>query len=175
MDKANKQRVIATLAERFRQANIFYLTDTSHLTVAQVNQLRRLCHKQGVQLTVAKNTLIRKALEAVGRPWGGLIDVLHGPTSIMFSEGPNQPAKVIKEFRKNHDRPILKAAYVDESVFIGDHCLDQLIQLKSRQELVSEVIGLLQSPMRRLVAALCSGGHRLAGIVQALEEKKSTQ
>ncbi len=174
MDKASKQQAIATLTERFRQATIFYLADTSHLTVAQVNQLRRLCHKQGVQLTVAKNTLIRKALEAVGRPYGGLSDVLHGPTSIMFSEGPNQPAKVIKEFRKNHDRPILKAAYVDESVFIGDQYLDQLVLLKSKHELLAEVIGLLQSPMRQLISALCSGGHRLAGIVQALEEKKST-
>ena len=173
MDKAAKQETITSLTDRFSKATNFYLTDTSSLSVEAVNRLRRLCHKQGVELRVAKNTLIRKALEATGKPYDGILEVLHGPTSIMFSESGSFPAKVIREFRKSSEKPVLKAAYIDTAIFIGDNAVEDLANLKSKEELVGEIIGLLQSPAKNVISALLSGGQKLGGILKTLEEKKN--
>src|SRR5262249_38333496 len=171
MDKAAKQETITSLTERFNQATNFYLADTSNLTVEDVNRLRRLCHKQGVEMRVAKNTLIRKALEATGKKYDGIIEALHGPTSIMFSETGSIPAKVIKEFRKTSEKPVLKAAYIDAAIFIGDKSVDELAKLKTKQELIGEIIGLLQSPAKNVISALMSGGNKLSGILKTLEDR----
>jgi len=172
MDKSAKQETITKLTEKFNQATNFYLADTSNLTVEDVNRLRRLCHKQGVEMRVAKNTLIRKALEATGRQYDGIIEALHGPTSIMFSESGSIPAKVIKEFRKTNEKPVLKAAYIDSAIFIGDKSVDELARLKSKQELIGDIIGLLQSPAKNVISALLSGGNKLSGILKTLEDRK---
>ncbi|MEO5675794.1 MAG: 50S ribosomal protein L10 [Chitinophagales bacterium] len=172
MDKAAKQETIEVLTGKFKDASNFYLADASNLTVADINRLRRLCHKQGVELRVAKNTLIRKALEASGGQYDGIMEVLHGPTSIMFSEGASVPAKVIKEFRKAGNKPVLKAAYIDSAIFIGDKSVDELAALKSKNELIGELIGLLQSPAKNVISALLSGGQKLSGILKTLEGRK---
>ncbi|MBX7141156.1 MAG: 50S ribosomal protein L10 [Chitinophagales bacterium] len=172
MDKAAKQDTITRLTEKFNQASNFYLADTSNLTVEDVNRLRRLCHKQGIEMRVAKNTLIRKALEATGKEYDGIIEALHGPTSIMFSESGSVPAKVIKEFRKSNEKPKLKAAYIDSAIYIGDQSVEELARLKSKQELIGDIIGLLQSPAKNIISALQSGGSKLAGVLKTLEERK---
>jgi large subunit ribosomal protein L10 len=172
MEKAAKKESIEVLTAKFNAATNFYLTDASHLSVANVNKLRRLCNKQGVEMRVAKNTLIRKALEATGKQYDGILEVLHGPTSIMFSEAASVPAKVIKEFRKGGSKPILKAAYIDSAIFIGDKSVDELAALKTKQELIGEIIGLLQSPAKNVISALLSGGQKLSGILKTLEDRK---
>ncbi|HYV95779.1 MAG TPA: 50S ribosomal protein L10 [Chitinophagales bacterium] len=174
MEKAAKKETIEVLTAKFNAATNFYLADASNLTVADVNKLRRLCHKQGVEMRVAKNTLIRKALEATGKQYEGIIEVLHGPTSIMFSEGASVPAKVIKEFRKAGERPVLKAAYIDSAIYIGDKSVIDLATLKSKEELVGEIIGLLQSPAKNVISALLSGGQKLSGILKTLEDRKES-
>ncbi|MCS6991282.1 MAG: 50S ribosomal protein L10 [Chitinophagales bacterium] len=174
MLREEKQKIIESLTEQFKSAPYFYLADTSNLSVSEMNQLRRLCYQHGVTLRIAKNTLIRKSLESTGKSYDGLFDVLHGPTSIFFAQSASLPAKVIKEFRKTHEKPVLKAAYVEESIFIGDAVLEQLAALKTKQELIGEIVALLQSPIHRVVQALKSGGDRLAGILKALEERASS-
>jgi len=174
MEKAAKKETIDALTAKFNAATNFYLADASNLTVADVNKLRRLCHKQGVEMRVAKNTLIRKALEATGKQYDGIMEVLHGPTSVMFSEGASIPAKVIKEFRKTSEKPVLKAAYIDSAIFIGDKSVNELASLKSKEELVGEIIGLLQSPAKNVISALLSSGHKLSGILKTLEDRKES-
>lgn len=171
MDKATKKVAIAELTERFSKATNFYLADASNLNVEQINKLRRICFKQGVEFKVAKNTLIRKALESIGTGYDGLFDALHGPTSVMFSETGSIPAKVIKEFRKAGDKPVLKAAYIDSAIYLGDNSLDELSKLKTKHELVGEIIGLLQSPAKNVIGALQSGGQKLSGILKTLENR----
>ncbi len=171
MDKATKKVAIAELTERFSKATNFYLADASNLNVEQINKLRRICFKQGVEFKVAKNTLIRKALESIGTGYDGLFDALHGPTSVMFSETGSIPAKVIKEFRKAGDKPVLKAAYIDSAIYLGDNSLDELSKLKTKHELVGEIIGLLQSPAKNVIGALQSGGQKLSGILKTLEDR----
>ena len=139
----------------------------------QINKLRRLCFKQGVEFKVAKNTLIRKALESIGTGYDGLFEALQGPTSVMFSETGSIPAKVIKEFRKAGDKPVLKAAYIDSAIYLGDTSLDELSKLKTKHELIGEIIGLLQSPAKNVIGALQSGGHKLSGILKTLEDRPS--
>ncbi|MCS6916902.1 MAG: 50S ribosomal protein L10 [Chitinophagales bacterium] len=174
MQREDKQKIIDSLTEQFRSATYFYLADTSSLSVSDINQLRRLCHQHGVQMRVAKNTLIRKSLEATGKSYDGLYQVLQGPTSIMFCETASLPAKVIREFRKSHDKPVLKAAYIEEAIYIGDAVVEELAALKTKQELLGELIGLLQSPVHRVIQALRSGGDKLAGVLKTLEERKSS-
>ncbi len=173
MTKTEKTAAIEALKEKLDTATSFYLTDSSTLTVAQVNKLRKLCFDSGIEMHVVKNTLVRKAMESFSedRNYAALYDALHGPTAIMFSESAKAPAKLIKNFRKDHERPVLKAAYVDTSVFMGDDQVEVLIQLKSKEELVGEVIMLLQSPARNVISALQSGGQTIAGLVKALEER----
>jgi large subunit ribosomal protein L10 len=171
MNKTNKQQVIENLTKSFGEGNYFYFTDTSGLTVEQINKLRRTCFKEGVQLQVAKNTLIKIAMTAVGKYTDELDVVLAGPTAIMFTETGNLPAKLIKTYRKTAPKPILKGAYIDSAIFVGDDQLDTLTNLKTKDELVGEIIGLLQSPIKNVVSALQSGPNTIAGLVKALGER----
>lgn len=173
MTREEKTAAIAELQEALGNSPFFYLADSSTLTVAKINQFRRMCYDKGVTVKVAKNTLIRKALEAISDSKGyeQLFEVLHGPTTILISDNPKAPAKLIEEFRKTSERPILKAAYIDSSVFIGDDQLKALVSLKSKDELVGEIIGLLQSPARTLASQITASGSKIAGIVKALEER----
>ena len=134
--------------------------------------LRRACFKAGVKLEVVKNTLLAKAMEGSDKDFGDLSQTLVGNTSLMFSETGNAPAKVIKEFRKKSDRPLLKGAYIEESVYVGDDQLENLVNIKSKEELLGEIIGLLQSPAKNVISALKSGGSTIAGIVKTLSERE---
>ena len=171
MTKTEKQATIDTLTKKFSDANFFYFTDTSGLTVGKINQLRRICFDKGINLQVAKNTLIKKALVAGGKFSDDLDPVLHGPTAIMFTETGNVPAKVIKQFRAGGDKPALKAAYIDSAIYVGENQLEALINVKSKDELVGDIIGLLQSPAKNVISALKSSGGKLAGIVKTLQER----
>ena len=172
MNKDQKQQYIDDLAQDLSQANVFYLADTADLTVETINQLRRRCFQSGITLRVVKNTLLAKAMDKVeGRNYGNLTDVLGGPTSIMFAEVGNVPAKLIKEFRKKNDKPLLKGAYIEEAIFIGDNQLDALEAIKSREELIGDIIGLLQSPAKNVISGLSGGGQKIAGILKTLSER----
>lgn len=174
MTKKDKSAVIESLKAKFEELPFFYVADSSTLTVEEVNNLRRLCFEKGVEMKVAKNTLIRKALEQVGDSdqYEGLYDSLKGPTTLFFSDVSNLPAKVIKEYRKTSERPILKSAYIDSSIFMGEESLEALSKLKSKDELLGEIIGLLQSPAKNVIGALQSGGQKLMGILETLSEKE---
>jgi large subunit ribosomal protein L10 len=171
MKKEEKTRLIETLSEQLKGANSFYLTDNSTLDAAAESRLRRTCFKKNVKLQVVKNSLLLKAMERTGKPFDELYPILKGTTAIMFSEVANDPAKLIKEFRKTSQKPILKGAYVEESVYLGDNQLDALVNIKSKYELIGDLIGLLQSPAKNVISALQSGGNKLSGIVKTLSEK----
>jgi len=177
MTKDQKNEVIEALKDKFSQYNNFYITDTESLTVEQVVKLRRACFNKKVEMKVAKNTLIKKALEALdGERYTGIYDSLHNVTALMFSENPKDPALIISSFRKdmNGERPVLKAAFIDGDVFAGDNQLEALRTLKSKQDLIGEVIGLLQSPAKNVISALNAGG-KLASLIQAIEAKAQAQ
>lgn len=171
MKKEEKHEIVLGLKEKLSAHNNFYITDTSNLTVAQVNVIRRKCFEKGITMQVAKNTLIRKAMEATGNDYSELFGALKGTSAIMFSEVGNAPAKLIKEVRKNGDRPALKAAYIDSAIFIGDNQLDALTNLKSKDELIGDIIALLQSPAKNVVSGLKASGGKLAGILKTLEQR----
>jgi large subunit ribosomal protein L10 len=172
MTKEQKAQYIDELAAELSTAGVFYLADTSELTVETINQLRRRCFQSNIRLKVVKNTLLSKAMNKIeGKDYGQLHEVLAGPTSIMFSEVGNLPAKIIKDFRKKNVKPILKGAFIDEAIFIGDDQLDTLVSLKSKEELVGEIIGLLQSPAKNVISALKGQGGKIAGILKTLEER----
>lgn len=172
MRKEDKNVVIEELAGKLAESNIFYLADTSELSADNTSKLRRQCFKNGIELKVVKNTLLQKAMERVeGKEYSEMFDVLKGSTSVMFAEVGNAPAKLIKEFRKKNDKPVLKAAYVEEAIFIGDDQLTALSEIKSKEELLGEIVGLLQSPAKNIISALKSGGSTIAGLVKTLEER----
>jgi large subunit ribosomal protein L10 len=172
MTKEEKAQYIDDLATELTAANIFYLADTAELTVDVINSLRRKCYQSNIRIRVVKNTLLSKAMDRVeGKDFGDLRDTLAGATSIMFSEVGNAPAKLIEEFRKKNAKPILKGAYIDEAVFIGDNQLTTLVSLKSRDELIGDIIGLLQSPAKNVVSGLTGAGSKIAGILKTLEER----
>jgi large subunit ribosomal protein L10 len=175
MTKEEKGLIIDELAEKFSQNNHFYITDASGLTVAQVNAFRRLCFNAGVEYVVYKNTLIRKALEKQEGNYEEIFKTLHGFSGVMFSkESGNAPAKVIKEYRKKQEgKPGLKAASIESALFIGEEHLSTLSELKSKNELLGEIISLLQSPAKNVLSALLSGKNTVAGLVKALEERKN--
>jgi len=175
MTKAQKTALIAELKVKFSESSFFYITDSSTLTVEQTNNLRALCYEKGVEMKVVKNTLAIKALEenAEEKNYTPLFDALKGPTAIMFSETGNVPAKVIKEFREKAERPILKAAYIDSDIFIGDDQVEALANLKSKEDLIGDIILLLQSPIKNVVGSLQSGGNTIAGLVKALQEREA--
>jgi len=172
MKSSEKQVIINNLQEQIDDYSHFYLTDISGLNAADTSDLRRLCFKKDVKLVVAKNTLLRKALESSEKGVDDIYDALKGNTSVMFTETGNAPAKLIKEFRKKHDRPVFKAAYVEESVYMGENQLDVLVDIKSKEELIADVIALLQSPMKTVVSQLQSGGNILHGVLDTLKEKE---
>jgi len=172
MTKEEKAKYIDDLTAELTQAGVFYLADTSELSVEVINNLRRKCFQSGVTLKVVKNTLLYKAMERVeGIDYGQLSEVLAGPTSIMFAEVGNVPAKIIQEFRKKSAKPILKGAFVGEAIFIGDNQLETLANIKSKDELLGEIIGLLQSPAKNVISALKGQGGKIAGILKTLEER----
>jgi len=174
MTRSEKSQVIEDLKAKFSESPYFYFADSSALTVEQINKLRRACFEKGIEVQVVKNTLAQKAMEATGdkaEGFQGLYESLVGPTTVFFADTGNAPAKVIKEFRKNFDKPLLKAAYIDSDIFIGDDQLEILSTLKSKDELVGEIIGLLQSPAKNVISALKSSGGTIAGILKTLEER----
>ncbi|HVI47392.1 MAG TPA: 50S ribosomal protein L10 [Chitinophaga sp.] len=167
MNKDQKNEVIELLKSKFSQYSNFYITNTESLTVAQVNNLRKVCFDKKVEMKVAKNTLIRKALESLdSEKYAGIFDALHGVTALMFSDSPKEPAVIISSFRKENnklEKPVLKAAFVGEELYIGDNQLVNLTKIKTKNELVGEVIGLLQSPAKRVIAALLEKGKKEEG------------
>lgn len=157
MTTAQKTEAIELLKEKFSRYNNFYVTDTESLTVAQINTLRRHCFNKNVEMKVAKNTLVRKALESIDKErYNGVYDALHNVTAILFSDSPKEPALIISDFRKENkgEKPLLKAAFIDGEIFSGDAQLVTLTKIKTKNELIGEVIGLLQSPAKRVIAAL---------------------
>jgi len=171
MNKEEKHELVAALADQMKEYGNFYITDTSNLTVEKVNHIRRQCFASDITMQVAKNSLIKKAMETIGGDFSPVYDVLKGSSSILFSKSGTAPAKLIKQLRKKGEKPILKAAYIDAAIFIGDNQLDTLINLKSKEQLIGEIIGLLQSPAKNVISALQSGGNILAGVVKTLQER----
>ena len=172
MTREEKSKVIENLTAQLSDNPIIYLADISTLNATSTSNLRRACFKAGVKLEVVKNTLLAKAMEVSDKDFGDLSKTLVGNTSIMFSETGNAPAKIIKEFRKKSNRPLLKGAYIEESVYVGDDQLDNLVNIKSKEELLGEIIGLLQSPAKNVISALKSGGNTIAGLVKTLSERE---
>lgn len=172
MTREEKSQIIQDLTAQLAENANIYVADISGLNAGNTSELRRACFKADISLAVVKNTLLEKAMEASDKDFGDLPSVLKGNTSIMFSETGNAPAKVIKAFRKKADRPLLKGAFVEEAIFIGDDQLDALVDIKSKEELLGEIIGLLQSPAKNVVSALKSGGGKIAGILKTLSEKE---
>ena len=173
MTKDQKNEAIGVLKEKFSQYNNFYITNTEALTVAQVGKLRRICFNKQVEMKVAKNTLIRKALEQIDdKKYEGVYESLSGVTALLFSEDAKEPALIISTFRTETktEKPVLKAAYIDSAVFVGNDQLEALKTLKSKNDLIGEIIGLLQSPLNNVMSGL-NAGNKLAGLVKALEER----
>jgi len=173
MRREEKNAIIDSLAEILKEYSHFYLTDTAQLNAADTSALRRKCFENDIKLIVVKNTLLKRALEMSEGNFEELYPILKGTTSIMFTNSGNTPAKLIKEFRKKHDKPVLKGAYVQESVFIGDQMLDALVAVKTREELIGDLIFLLQSPARNVISALQSGGNTLHGVLETLSKKEN--
>ncbi|MBT4780526.1 MAG: 50S ribosomal protein L10 [Polaribacter sp.] len=171
MTREEKSQVIQDLTAKLADTSTIYLADISGLDATTTSNLRRACFKADVQLSVIKNTLLAKAMEASDKDFGDLPSVLKGNTSMLVAEAANAPAKLIKEFRKKSDKPFLKGAYAEESVYIGDDQLDALVNIKSREELIGDIITLLQSPAKNVISALQSGGNKLSGILTTLSEK----
>jgi len=174
MNREEKSQYIEDLSAKLAESGVFYLADTAELTVEKVNLLRRKCFANNVELKVVKNSLLKLALERIeNKDFSELYGVLSGGTSIMFAEVGNAPAKLIKDFRKKEDKPILKAAYIEESIYVGDDQLDTLVAIKSKEELIGDIIGLLQSPAKNVISALKSGGSTIAGLLKTLSEKEA--
>jgi large subunit ribosomal protein L10 len=172
MRREEKNAIIDSLAERLKEYTHFYLTDTAQLNAADTSDLRRKCFENDIKLIVVKNTLLKRALEQSGVNFEELYPVLEGTTSIMFANTGNGPAKLIKEFRRQHGKPVLKAAYVQESIYVGDNMLDALVSVKTKQELIGDIILLLQSPAKNVVSALQSGGTKIHGVLETLSKKE---
>ena len=172
MTREEKSRVIEDLTAQLADNTTIYLADISGLNALNTSNLRRACFKANVKLAVVKNTLLAKAMESSDKDFGELPTVLKGNTSIMFSETGNAPAKVIKEFRKKSDRPLLKGAFIEEAIFLGDDKLETLVNIKSKEEVIGDIVGLLQSPAKNVISALKSGGGKIAGILKTLSEKE---
>ncbi|MGB5981221.1 MAG: 50S ribosomal protein L10 [Nonlabens sp.] len=171
MTREEKTQVIQGLTATLGENSTIYLTDISGLNALQTSNLRRACFKANVTMSVVKNTLLSKAMEASDKDFGELPELLKGNTSIMLSEVANAPAKVIETFRKKSDKPILKGAYIEEAVYVGDDKIETLSNIKSKEEMIGEIIGLLQSPAKNVISALQSGGGKLAGILKTLSER----
>ena len=172
MRREEKNTIIDSLTQKIKEYDHFYLTDIAQLNAADTSDLRRKCFENDIKLVVVKNTLLKRALEQCEGNFEELYPILKGTMSIMFTHSGNTPARLIKEFRKAHDKPVLKGAYVQESVYIGDNMLDALVSVKTKQELIGDVILLLQSPARNVISALQSGGNKLHGVLETLSKKE---
>jgi len=172
MRREDKDTLVETLAKQIKEYDHFYLTDIANLNAADTSALRRKCFENQVKLVVVKNTLLKRALEKSGGNFEELYPVLKGPTSIMFANSASFPAKLIKDFRQQHDKPILKGAYVQESIYVGDNMIDTLVSIKTKEELIGDVILLLKSPMSNVISALMSGGNKLQGVLETLSKKE---
>jgi large subunit ribosomal protein L10 len=171
MTREEKSQVIQDLTGKLTDNPVIYLADISGLNASDTSNLRRACFKANVKLAVVKNTLLAKAMDSSDKDFGELPSVLKGNTSLMMAETGNAPAKVIKAFRKKNEKPILKGAYVEQAVYVGDDQLDNLVNIKSKEEVIGDIIGLLQSPAKNVISALQSGGGKIHGILQTLSEK----
>lgn len=172
MTRQEKATVIEDLKSQLAENTTIYLADISGLDAGTTSDLRRAAFKANIKLSVVKNTLLAKAMEASDKDFGDLNEVLKGNTSLMFSETGNAPAKLIKNFRKKSDKPLLKGAFIEEAVYVGDDKLDTLVSIKSKEEVIGDIIGLLQSPAKNVISGLKSGGGKLAGILKTLSEKE---
>ncbi|MBQ0788470.1 MAG: 50S ribosomal protein L10 [Oceanihabitans sp.] len=172
MTREEKSQVIKDLTAQLADNANIYLADISGLNAVATSNLRRACFKANVQLAVVKNSLLEKAMEASDREFGDLPTVLKGNTSVMYSETGNAPAKVIKAFRKKTEKPLLKGAFIEEAIYIGDEQLDMLVDIKSKEELIGDIIGLLQSPAKNVISALQSSGGKLSGILKTLSQRE---
>jgi large subunit ribosomal protein L10 len=172
MNKTEKQAVVAELTSALNDSNIVYLADTTGLSANQTNKFRRILFDSGVSMKMAKNTLIKRAMQDSGKDFGEFMDLLSGTSCILMSDNQKAPAKAIKKFREKGEIPLLKGAWIDSSVFIGDSQLEALTNLKTKEDLIGEVIGLLQSPAKNVISALQSNaGQKVAGLVKALSER----
>jgi large subunit ribosomal protein L10 len=171
MNREDKKTVIAELTEKLKSVNSLYIADTSSIGAIDTNNFRRELFKNGIEMRVAKNTLILKAMRNSGKDFGELEGALKGTSALLFSENMKAPAQAILKFRKKGTKPALKGAYIDSAVYLGDNQLEALSNLKSKEDLLGEIVGLLQSPARNVISALQSGGSKLAGIVKTLSEK----
>ena len=171
MRKEEKNQLVESITELLNNNPTIYITDISTLNAEATSNLRRLCFKRNIKLTVVKNTLLKRAMEKSNKNLEELYPVLKGSTSLMFAEAGNAPAKLIKEFRKNLEKPSLKGAYVEEVSYLGNDQLEMLINVKTKNELIGDLIALLQSPPKQVISGLQSGGQKLTGILKALSEK----
>jgi len=171
MRKEDKNQLVDSLADKINSNNIIYLADISELNAKQTSDLRRLCFKRNIKMAMVKNTLLKRAMEKSDKDLEDLYDVLKGSTSLMFSETGNAPAKLIKEFRKKSDKPLLKGAFVEEVSYLGDDQLEALVNIKSKDELIADLIAILQSPIKNVISGLQSGGQTLTGILTTLSER----
>ncbi len=175
MRQEEKANIIESLTEQIKEFSHFYLADTAELNAEQTSTLRRKCFEKEIKMVVVKNTLLKRAFEQSDQDFEELYETLVGPTSVMFSNTGNAPAKLIKDFRKKNaklDKPLLKAAYIEDTVYIGDEMLDSLAALKSRDELIADIILLLQSPAKNVVSALQSGGNTIHGVLETLSNRE---
>ncbi|MDA0177152.1 MULTISPECIES: 50S ribosomal protein L10 [Mesoflavibacter] len=172
MTREEKSQVIQDLTAQLADNANIYIADISGLNAVATSDLRRACFKANVKLAVVKNTLLEKAMEASDKDFGDLPSTLKGNTSVMYAEAGNAPAKVIKAFRKKSNKPLLKGAFIEEAIYLGDDQLDALVDIKSREELIGDIIGLLQSPAKNVISALKSGGNTLSGLVKTLSERE---
>ncbi|WP_443944018.1 50S ribosomal protein L10 [Pedobacter sp. AW1-32] len=172
MNREEKNEVVLELQGQMQEYGNFYIADTSSLSVEKINEIRRKCFESDIVMKVAKNSLIRKAIESLDGDSSEIFEALKGSSSLLFSKTANAPAKLIKALRKTSEKPLLKAAYIDSSIYVGDDQLNSLVSLKSREELIGEIVGLLQSPAKNVLSALQSGGTTIAGIVKTLQERE---
>ncbi len=172
MKKEDKKAVIEKVVTLLQEYNHFYVTDITALDAAETSELRRKCFDNDIKLMMVKNTLFEKALTQLGEQYNGIFEVLKGTSAVMFTHTGNVPARLIKEIRKTKEKPLIKGAYVEESIFIGDNNLEKLATLKSKDELVGDIIGLLQSPAKNVISALQSGGNTIHGLLKTLGERE---
>ena len=171
MTREEKINMINSIKSELDSNSNIYLTDCSGLNADSTSKLRRACFKSNIKMSVVKNTLLEKAMDEVEKDFGDLKSVLKGNTALMYSEVGNAPAKVIKNFRKKSEKPILKGAFIEESIYLGDDILDSLVEIKSKEELIGEILTLLQSPAKNLISALKSSGSKISGVLKTLSEK----
>lgn len=171
--RIEKNKTIDVLVEEIKATNVLYLTDTTSMSAEATSGLRRACHKNGIRMKVVKNTLLQKAMERIeGKDYSGVIATLKGQTSVLFADKGNAPAKMIKDFRRKDTKPVLKSAWIDDAVFVGDDQLVMLSNLMGKEELIGEIIGLLQSPLKNVLSGLQgSGGQKIAGLVKTLQDR----